>query len=96
VFDLDYLLPRPLRVLDVLQHRRMSRGLSQGDLAAELGVSRQTISSIENRQTVPSVHLALAIAIALGGTVDELFPAGDLSSGAAGATRAKTRARVKN
>ena len=89
MFDLEYLLPRPLRVLTVLQHRRMSRGLSQEDLAAELGVSRQTISSIENRRTVPSVHLALAIAIALDGTVEELFPAGELSPGAANATHAR-------
>jgi putative transcriptional regulator len=72
------LFERPLRVLNVLQERRLMTGLTQVELAAELGVSRQTISLIENRQTVPSVRLALAIAIALHSTVEELFPADEL------------------
>ena len=69
---------RPPRMLNVLQLRRLRRGLSQEELAAELGVSRQTVSAIENRQSVPSVRLALAIARALQATVEELFPADEL------------------
>jgi putative transcriptional regulator len=63
----------PPRTLNVLQLRRLRRGLSQEELAAELGVSRQTVSSIENRQSIPSVRLALAFASALHTTVEELF-----------------------
>ncbi|HEX4680882.1 MAG TPA: helix-turn-helix domain-containing protein [Gaiellaceae bacterium] len=69
---------RPPRVLNVLQQKRLMTGLTQEEFAAELGVSRQTISSIENRHTVPSVRLALALAIALHATVEELFPADEL------------------
>lgn len=72
------LFDRPPRALNVLQLRRLRLGLSQEELAAELGVSRQTVSSIENRQTVPSVRLALAIAGALHATVEELFPVDEL------------------
>ena len=66
------------RVLNVLQRSRIRTGLSQQELAVQLGVSRQTISSIENRRTVPSVRLALALAIALQASVEELFPAEEL------------------
>jgi putative transcriptional regulator len=68
----------PRRTLNVLQRARVASGLSQDELAAELQVSRQTVSAIENRRTVPSVRLALAIAIALNGTVEELFAADEL------------------
>jgi putative transcriptional regulator len=69
----------PRRALNVLQRARVATGLSQDELAVELGVSRQTVSSIENRRRVPSVQLALAIAAALHRTVEELFPADELS-----------------
>jgi DNA-binding XRE family transcriptional regulator len=41
-------------------------------------VCRRTLSAIENRRRIPSVRLALALAIALHRTVEELFPAGEL------------------
>jgi putative transcriptional regulator len=63
----------PRRRLNALQRARMARGLTQDELAAELGVSRHTVSSMENRRRVPSVRLALAVAAALHGTVEELF-----------------------
>jgi putative transcriptional regulator len=61
-----------------LQRARMASGLSEAELATELGVCRQTLSAIENRRRIPSVRLALALAIALHRTVEELFPAGEL------------------
>jgi putative transcriptional regulator len=73
-FGLDPWPPR--RSLNSLQRARIASGLSQNELAAELSISRQTVSSIENRRCTPSVRLALAFAIALGSTVEELF-AGD-------------------
>jgi len=67
---------RPPRVLNALQRKRLSTGLSQDEFAAHVGVSRQTISSIENGRTTPSVRLALTIAAGLEASVEELFGAG--------------------
>ncbi len=52
---------------------RVERGLSQGRLAQELGVSRQTINSIENDRYTPTLKLALAIARFFGRSVEEVF-----------------------
>ena len=52
---------------------RMARGMSQGELATALGVSRQTINSIENGRYLPSLPLALAIARSFGQTVEAIF-----------------------
>lgn len=68
----------PRRPLNALQRARLARGLSQEELAAELSISRQTVSSIENRRRTPSVRVALAFAHALNATVEELFAADEL------------------
>jgi putative transcriptional regulator len=52
---------------------RSAKGLSQGELAAAVSVSRQTINSIENSRYVPSLPLALALARFFGTTVEEIF-----------------------
>ena len=52
---------------------RISRGLVQGQLAEAMGVSRQTINSIENERYTPSLPLALALARYFGVTVEEMF-----------------------
>ena len=44
-----------------LKVARAERGLSQGDLAKLVGVSRQTISSIETGQFNPTAKLALVL-----------------------------------
>ncbi|ALG85816.1 helix-turn-helix transcriptional regulator [Gordonia phthalatica] len=49
-------------------------GLRQADLAAAVGVSRQTVVSMERGDYAPSVHLAIRIARALDSSVEELFP----------------------
>ena len=54
---------------------RIERGLSQGELAAELDVSRQTINSIEQERYTPSLPLALALARFFRTTVEEMFDA---------------------
>jgi putative transcriptional regulator len=56
---------------------RGARGLTQGELAAELNVSRQTIISIEKGRYVPSLPLALALARFFGKPVEEVFHADD-------------------
>jgi putative transcriptional regulator len=52
---------------------RTRRGLAQGQLAEAMGVSRQTINSIENDRYTPSLPLALALARYFGVTVEEMF-----------------------
>ena len=52
---------------------RTRRGLAQGQLAEAMGVSRQTINSIENARYTPSLPLAIALARYFGVTVEEMF-----------------------
>jgi len=52
---------------------RAERQLSQEQLARLADVTRQTISSIENQQYVPSALLAFVLASRLGTSVDHLF-----------------------
>jgi putative transcriptional regulator len=52
---------------------RTQRGLAQGQLAEAMGVSRQTINSIENERYTPSLPLAIALARYFGATVEEIF-----------------------
>jgi putative transcriptional regulator len=52
---------------------RMQKNLAQGQLAEAMGVSRQTINSIENERYTPSLPLALALARFFGVTVEEMF-----------------------
>jgi len=52
---------------------RTQKGLSQGQLAQMVGVSRNTISSIETGQFNPTAKLALVLCIALDVKFEELF-----------------------
>ena len=52
---------------------RTKRGMSQGQLAAAMDVSRQTINSIEQERYTPSLPLALALARYFETTVEEMF-----------------------
>ena len=52
---------------------RTQVGLSQAQLAEMVGVSRNTISSIETGQFSPTAKLALVICIALDRKFEELF-----------------------
>ena len=52
---------------------RKEKGLSQSDLAKLVGVSRNTISSIETGQYQPTAKLALLICIALDKKFEEMF-----------------------
>ena len=52
---------------------RENTGLSQAALGTELGVSRQTINSIETGKYDPSLPLAIAIARHFHTTVEEIF-----------------------
>jgi putative transcriptional regulator len=52
---------------------RTAAGLRQEDLADRLGVSRQTVISIEGGRYNPSLELAWRLSKALGVTIEELF-----------------------
>lgn len=52
---------------------REGRGLSQGQLAQELRVSRQTVNAIETGRYLPSLPLAFAIARLFGRPIEEIF-----------------------
>lgn len=56
-----------------LKEARTEKGLSQAELAAMVGVSRNTISSIETGQFNPTAKLALVLCIALDKKFEELF-----------------------
>lgn len=56
-----------------LAARRAERGWTQADLAERLGVSRQTVISIERDRFDPSLPLAFAIAQAFGCRIEEVF-----------------------
>jgi putative transcriptional regulator len=47
--------------------------MTQAELAADVGVTRQTVVAVEAGNYAPSVYLALAIAQRLGGSVEQLF-----------------------
>jgi putative transcriptional regulator len=63
---------------NTVRELRTLRGLSQGQLAAAMEVSRQTINSIEQERYTPSLPLALALARYFETTVEEMFDEHDV------------------
>ena len=61
-----------------LRLARQARGFSQQQLAGMATVSRQAVSAVEAGHSDPSLRVALAVARALGTTVEELFGPGEL------------------
>jgi putative molybdopterin biosynthesis protein len=59
-----------------LRLARVARGFSQQQLAGMAGISRQAVSAVESGLSDPSLRVALALAHALGLTVEELFGPG--------------------
>jgi putative transcriptional regulator len=56
-----------------IEEIRKERGMRQEDFAKSMGVSRQTISSLENGRYNPSITLAYKIAKYFGMTIEEVF-----------------------
>jgi putative transcriptional regulator len=52
---------------------RAIKEITQAELAGQVGVSRQTINSIESNKYIPSTLLALKIARVFSKTVEEIF-----------------------
>ena len=60
-------------MINIVRNERLRRDLTQQDLANQVGVSRQTINSIEAARYVPSTVLALKLAAVFEMSVNELF-----------------------
>ncbi len=58
---------------NTLKALRKSNGLSQQDLAEQVGVSRQSIISIERGRYDPSLELAIRIALVFSQPVESIF-----------------------
>lgn len=56
-----------------IEQIRKERGIRQEDFAKSMGVSRQTISSLENGRYNPSIMLAYKIAKYFGMSIEEVF-----------------------
>ena len=56
-----------------IEERRKARGMTQQQLASELGVSRQTIISLDNGKYNPSILLAHIIAQLFGERIEDIF-----------------------
>jgi len=52
---------------------RAIKNITQADLAEQVGVSRQTINTIESNKYVPSTVLALKISRVFGKALEEVF-----------------------
>ena len=62
-------MPKNLR----MKSARAEKDMTQADLAAAVGATRQTINAIEKGEYNPTIKLCRAICKALGKTLDELF-----------------------
>lgn len=58
---------------NTIKIERARHNFTQGDLADKVGVSRQTINSIETKNYIPSAVLAFKIAKIFNMKVDDLF-----------------------
>lgn len=56
-----------------IEEIRNERGIRQDEFARLMGVSRQTISSLENGRYNPSIMLAHKIAVYFGMSIEEVF-----------------------
>ncbi|EMR05362.1 anaerobic benzoate catabolism transcriptional regulator [Bhargavaea cecembensis DSE10] len=56
-----------------IRDNRSERGMTQDDLAEALGVSRQTIISLEKGRYNPSLELAFKLAAVFGCRIEDLF-----------------------
>jgi putative transcriptional regulator len=62
---------------NTLKVERAILNLTQGDLAGKIGVSRQTINSIESNRYVPSTVLSLKLSAVFGKPVNDFFKLGE-------------------
>lgn len=71
--DLESRLYMPPSIANRVKELRVSRNWTQEQLAAAVGVSRQSINSIERNRYVPSLELALTFARVFACSTDHIF-----------------------
>ena len=64
-------------MINHLEELRKQRGIRQEDLAQELGVSRQTVISLEKGKYNPSLSLAFKLARYFGLSIEDIFDDSD-------------------
>ena len=70
------IMPKESSSANRIRQRRIALGLTQAELAARAGISRTAVTAVEGDRLAPSVDAALALAAALGSSVEELFGRG--------------------
>lgn len=73
IYDYSFIGNSYLKMKNSLKVERAKQNITQAELADKVGVSRQTINSIEIGKFVPSTLLALKIAFVFQTTADEIF-----------------------
>ena len=64
---------KPTKVTNTIRAVRESAGMTQAELARQLGVTRQTLIAIEQGRYSPTLELAFQLARAFGVGLDDLF-----------------------
>jgi len=64
---------KPTRVINSMRALREARGLTQAELAARVGVTRQTLIAIEAGRYSPTLELAFQLARVFGVGLDDVF-----------------------
>lgn len=72
-FFIVHIYKRSFNLKNKIEEIRKSKGVNQEELAKAMGVSRQTISSLENGRYNPSIFLAYNIAKFFDMTIEEVF-----------------------
>lgn len=66
-------MAKPTRVTNTIRPHREQHGLTQADLAGQVGVTRQTLIAIEQGKYSPTLELAFQLSRALHTPIDQLF-----------------------
>jgi len=62
-----------LKVRNRIKEIRLTKGISQIQMAEDLQITRQTINAVENHKYNPSLELALKLMKYFNVTIDEIF-----------------------
>ena len=63
----------PDRLANRIKERRTELGLTQAELAEQVGVTRKTVNTVDNGVFTPSATLGIKLAQALNLSVEQLF-----------------------
>ncbi|HIE61723.1 MAG TPA: transcriptional regulator [Microbacterium sp.] len=64
---------KPTRITNTIRATREAAGMTQAEVARQIGVTRQTLIAIEQGKYSPSLELAFQVSRLFGMTIDDLF-----------------------